>query len=175
MCDNPDASDTELPLELPQGTELYAILQDVEHALADIADMEISITNPEDLERVRRSLPTEPFRAEIVSTALPPPLRGALEYVHPSERQDGYWRRSRDRSTPSALTDAELKQRLAFIEAARATRGKDGVVRTDDGRVISQSAEEIGSTLAGDEFRESPVGCNGHRGRDLLERILDRI
>lgn len=157
----------------PPGEDVEAVLRDVQDALAGLANLDVDLQEPRDLDRVRQGLPTEPHRALLVQAALPDPLRHALEYVHPSDRQAGYWRRRRDRSTPEKLSDAELKERIAFGEAAREQRGETGVVATGDGRVIPRSAANVGEEVRGQEFAEDDV--DEEKGLGLLGRILDRL
>lgn len=150
-----------------------AILRDVEAALAAVADVDIDLDDPADLERVRRVLPTEPRRARVTELALPPPLADAFEYVSASQRQDAYWRRSRERRDPEALTPAELRERIAFAEAAMAQAGNEGVVITEDGRRIPASARRTGDAHAGRSFTRDGelTDAEADRGRELLNRI----
>lgn len=163
-------------LEL-QPQRLESILSDVESVMADLAGMDLNINNPADLERVRTALPTEPHRAELLSAALPPALGNALEYVHESDRQSGYWRRSRERSDPEELSDAELRHRLTFVDTAIDQRGKDGTVRTDDGRQIPVAARKIGDRLDGASFDVDADRVDGDRdkGKAILNRITSWI
>lgn len=165
--------DDEFADQLPDDVDFGAVLADVEQTINGLADLELTIDSPEDLEQVRQQLPTEPTRAEIVAAALPLPLRRELEYVHPSERQSGYWRRSRERRDPEALSDAELRQRKAFIETQIDNRGDDGTVWLNDGRQIPRSAVETARQLRGMEFTVSDgmTDAEAERGRSLFDRI----
>lgn len=162
----------ELEERIPGDDPIEEVLSDVNQVMQELANLDLQLENAADLECVRKSLPTDPARAVIIEKSLPPPLRDTLEYVHPSGRQDGYWRRSRDRTSLSELSDAELKQRHAFHLAAEASRGEDGVTSTEDGRVISRTADQLGETMKGTSFSdEEPEDPD--RGRDILSRLLD--
>jgi len=160
-------------------TDLNAILDDVETALTRLADLDLEIGEPADLERARRALPTDPLRAEFVDAALRgTPVGNALEYVHSSERQAGYWRRSAERSDPAALSDAELLQRHAFVTSRLEHRGVEGTVTLADGREVPRSVLETGATLRGESFdpdakRESPA--DEAKGKGILARITDQL
>lgn len=158
---------------VPADDDLEDVLSDVQRALTHVSSVDIDVTEPADLDRVRQALPTEPHRARLVHAGLPEPLRYALEYVEPSERQSGYWRKSRERSDPAALSDAELEARYAFIEAGMAERGTDGVVRTGDGRVIARAADNIGDRITNREFAHDDP--DEEKGQGILDRILKRI
>jgi hypothetical protein len=165
---------------LPGDADVDAILDDVEQVMHDLANLDVELDQPGDLELVRRELPTEPHRAELVAAALPAPLRNELEYVHPCDRQSGYWRRSRERSNLSALSDAELKHRLAFTESRIANRGVDGTTRTADGRRIARSVDRTGDELRGASFTDTDDGGelteqDRERGRSLFSRVRDRL
>lgn len=154
-----------------------AVLRDVERTIETLLDMELDLERPADLERVRQALPTDSRRAQILHFMLPRPLREALEYVEENDRQAAYWRRSRERADPEALSPAELRQRIAFIEAASETQGRDGVVPTRDGRFVSSSAIDLGEQLRGAEFRDPDelTATEQRRGRELLSRIKDTL
>ena len=132
------------------------------------------------LERLRTSLPTDPEVAPLVAAGLPPALRATLEYVSPSTRQAGYWRTRRARRDPDALSTPELRQRRAFIAAARANRGRVGITThpADRGenadRVISAGAARLGATLSGRRFRtrdDDPTERERRRRDRLVERF----
>lgn len=159
----------------PPGDTVEAVLADVQAALDRVVDLDIDLEAPSDLDRVRQALPTEPVRAQLLQAALPQPLRGAIEYVSKSDRQSAYWRRSRDWSTPSALSDAEIRRRHAFIEAAADTRGEEGVVELADGRRISRTAAQIGEQLRDRDFSEDPDSdVDEDAGRRLFRRIVEQ-
>lgn len=174
---DPDAVESVLPTD----ADVDAILDDVEQVLYELADLDISLDDPADLERVRQHLPTEPHRAELLAAALPEPLRDELEYVHPCDRQAGYWRRSPERSDLRQLSDAELRHRLAFTRSRMENRGVDGTVRTADGRRIARSVQQTGDELRGVSFDEGddPDGelteTERERGRSLFSRVRDRL
>lgn len=148
-------------------------LDEAEGVLRDLADLDLEIEDAADLERARRSLPSDPTTAMLVDAALAGTRLGdALEYVSPSERQDGYWRRSRERSDPRALSDAELRQRHAFATAAMERRGLEGTVRTPDGRRIPKAAAETGAEIEGEDFTTEDDDVDGEKGKGLLRRIL---
>ena len=152
---SPDPHLVEIADELDiEPAELIAIFEDVQSVLRDLAQIEIDVSVPADLERVRRALPADPVRAQLLSAALPDPLRQTFEYVRPSEHQAGYWRRSRERSDPSQLSDAELRRNLALQEIGNEIRGTEGTVQTADGREIPVSAAKIGERMAGRSFKE---------------------
>lgn len=153
--------------------DFEAIAADVQRALEQIATLDVDVTDPEDVDRLRQSLPTEPVRARLVKAALPPALDHAIEYVAPCDRQAGYWRRAPPRSDPAVLSDAELKQRLAFVRAAANQRGTDGTTRTADGRRIPRSADGLASALDGTQF--STDTADADRGRGILDRIREVV
>jgi|GEM_PF-4294094 len=149
-------------------------LDDVERVLHELADVEIDVDDPADLDAVRQVLPSKPIEAELTAAALRgTPLGQALEYVHPSDRQDGYWRRSRERSDPSALSDAELRHRHAFVKASMEARGIEGTVETDDGREIPRGAQRRGKVLEGESFAPEE-DVDEETGKGILRRLLDR-
>lgn len=150
------------------------ILEDVEAALRDVAQMDVDVDEPADLDRARQRLPTDPHRAALVEAALPRALRESIEYVRPSERQAGYWRRSRERRDPSALSDAELRQRLDFVRSQREQRGTEGTVSTPDGREIPRTAAKTREKMTGNDYSDADAGDRG-KGKGLLTRILSRI
>lgn len=162
-----DALDTD-----PERVE--AALDGVERTLRELAHVDIDVDEPADLETARRRLPTEPVGAELVAAALRgTPLGRVLEYVRPSEHQSGYWRRSRDRSDPSALSDAELRQRHAFVTASIEARGVEGTVEVEDGREIPKGAEKRGEVLGGESF--APREDNAETGASgFLRRLIGR-
>lgn len=184
---NPDEDpDDDGPYDVDWGDlepDQREILRDVQEILEELADLDLELTEPADLERARRVLPNEPHRAELVSAALPRSVTNAIEYVHPSDRQDGYWRRAPDRSREAAST-AQLRHRLAFTKATIKYRDEEGAVRTLDGRTIAQNAERIGSDLSGRSFREDDDGpgadgngpggpSDSERGGKLLSSLRD--
>lgn len=179
---DPDADaalDEEYAHLVPDDEDPQEVLADVQRALEQVARVDVHVTDHDDLRRVVSDLPTEPHRARLVHAGLPPLLRNAIEYVEPSERQSGYWRRSRERSDPAALSDAEIKQRLAFIESRMDNREEFGTVATEDGRRISRSAAQTGDDLRGETFRDADdartTDTTRTKGKGLLRRILDRL
>lgn len=154
--------------------DVQAILADVQAAIERVVDTNVDLEEPADLDRLRHVLPTEPRRARLVHAALPPPIADAIEYVSASERQSAHWRKSRERSDPAALSDAELKQRLRFIDAAASTRGMDGVVVTADGREVARAPMQIGEQLRGEQQREEP-DVDEEKGQAIFRKILDRL
>lgn len=151
-----------------------AVLRQAEDAFA-VFDQELDLADPADLEAFRRELPTDPAVAELVHAGMPRPLREALEFVDcsDSERQSSYWRVSRERSDPGALSNAELRQRRAFIKS-RINHREDGVERTTDGRYISRSAARTGEDLRGESFREPddpPTKTVRERGRRFASKV----
>lgn len=155
--------------ELDDATaKVQTVLEDV---LTDFA-----VDDPADAERLRRRLPTDPLAAEMTAAALEgTPIGDALEYVHPSDRQDGYWRRSRERSDPSALSDAELRQRLAFVKAAQDTQGENGTVTTPDGRQIPKTAAAMRDALGGESFAGKRRRSVRQRAVALYERLRQAV
>ena len=132
------------------------------------------------LERLRTSLPTDPEAAPLVAAGLPPALRATLEYVSPSTRQVGYWRTRRERRDHTELSTPELRQRRAFIAAARENRGRAGIAphpadrRGTTDRVISAGAARLGATLSGRRFRtrdDDPTERERRRRDRLAERF----
>lgn len=154
---------------IPEDTDFETVAGDVQRSLEQIADLDIDVTDPDDVDRLRQSLPTEPTRARLLKAALPPALDHAIEYVAPCDRQAGYWRRAPPRENPAELSDAELQQRLAFVRAAKDQRGRDGTTRTADGRRIPNSARGLEQELAGAEFATDDHDTE--RGRGILDRI----
>lgn len=153
--------------------EIEAVFADVNRVLESLIGMDIDVSDPDDLERVRQQLPTEPLRAELLSAALPPALDAAFEYVHGSDRQSAYWRRPPERSNPEALSEAELRHRIAFTETMIDARGTEGTTQTPDGRRIARSAERLKDSLDGQTFTD-PDDLNTteqRRGRSILRRI----
>lgn len=65
--------------------------------------------------------------------------RPGWEYVRPSDRAGGYWRKKSER-IPSVL-QKECRER--FKERALKTRGVKGTIELKDGRIISRTAFEI--------------------------------
>lgn len=153
----------------PTDEDFEAVAADVQASLERIADLEVDVADPDDVDRLRQSLPTEPTRARLLKAALPPALDHAIEYVAPCDRQAGYWRRAPPRKNPAELSDAELQQRLAFVEAAKEQRGRDGTTRTGDGRRIPNTARGLREELAGSSFATDETDTE--RGRGILERI----
>lgn len=150
-------------------------LDSVEETLRQLADVDIDVDDPGDLDTARQALPTDPIEAELTAAALRgTPLGRVLEYVHPSDRQDGYWRRSRERSDLDALSDAELRQRHAFVQASMDARGLEGTVETDDGREIPKGAERRAEELDGESFESDDEDTDEDRGRSILGRLLGR-
>lgn len=159
--------------QLTEDDEFDAVTADVQAALERLAAMEIDAADPEDIDRLRQSLPTEPTRARLLKASLPPALDHAIEYVAPSDRQSGYWRRAPPRSNPAELSDAELKHRLAFVRAARDQRGREGTTRTADGRRIARSADGLAEQLEGTTFATDDV--DAERGQGIIDRIRSFI
>lgn len=166
-----EEDEAELRELVPDGVSLEDVLRDVQDALASVPWLSIDIQDPSDVDQVRTALPTEPTRARFVAAALPPVVANALEYVEPSDRQAGYWRRSRERSDPGALSDDELRYRLRFMQTAKDVRGTEGV-EYQDGNVMSKATLEMGRELedSGPRTDESGDNTNG-----LLRRILERL
>lgn len=123
-----------------------------------------------DLERFRKSLPTEPFLAEAVSKALPFPLSELFEYVEGSDRQAAYWRVRPERSQPRSPADQEHKER--FAAAARSAEGVSGTVEYQ-GREVPASAALVAEQIAGESASSGAASETGQlalaRLRDLLE------
>lgn len=155
--------------------ELQDVLSGVERTLNDLTGLDVDVNDVEDLDRVRDHLPTEPQRAKIIQAALPAPLRNALEYVSPSERQSGYWRRARERRDLSELSDEEVVQRHEFVQAATDVRGLEGTVRTEDGREIPRSAAVMGDDLEGEDFDVDAEEDRRDKGLSILNRMREWI
>lgn len=155
--------------------EVQAIFADVQEVLESLADLDVDVEDPADLERVRQQLPTKPIRAQMVYASLPAPLHNALEFVSASDRQAAYWRRSRERSDFSAVSDAELVKYWKFSQAAKKVRGQTGTVRTSDGREIPAAAAEIGNRMEVAEIdpETGPDDETREKGKALLQRISD--
>lgn len=153
----------------PTDEDFETVAADVQRALEELAALDIDVTDPDDIDRLRQSFPTEPTRARLLKAALPPALDHAIEYVAPCDRQAGYWRRAPPRKNPAELSDAELQQRLAFVRAAKDQRGRDGTTRTADGRRIPNSARGLEQELAGAEFATDTPDTE--RGRSILDRV----
>lgn len=152
--------------------DLREILADVQAALEDLAGMDVDVDEPADLDRVRDLLPTEPHRAELIHAALPAALANAIEYVHPSDRQAGYWRRSRERRDHRVLSDAELVRRWEFSQAARELRGADGTTDTVDGRRIPRTAAKMREEMGGRDYDDvSESDAEEENGLAILARI----
>lgn len=173
---SPDTT-TDRPADAPDAIDA-AVLADVEAALADLAGLDLDLADPADLDRARRHLPTEPRRAELLQYVLPPALADAIEYVHPSARQAGYWRTSPERSDPRELSPAELRHRIAFIESRQAHAGADGTVELADGRRVPRSAMQTGADLRGESFGDPddpPTETERARGATLLSRLKSSL
>ncbi len=126
----------------------------------------------EEIAEVRERLPTDPLQAAILQLALPQPLRERLEYVHPSSRQQGYWRRSRERSDVSQLSDAELRRHLCFNRIMQDQRGRTGTVQTSDGREVPETAIELQSEMTGQKFDDEEDEPEEHRISGRVRRLL---
>lgn len=149
-------------------------LDDASAILEQLANQDITELSPAEFERLRQTLPKDELTAEVLSVALQDTALGeTLEYVRGSERQNAYWRRSRERSDPSVLSDAELRQRQKFIQSAIESRGHDGTVRTDDGRRIPTTAAEMGESLRGETFTDDSelTQTERERGESIWQRI----
>lgn len=151
-------------------------LEGVQEILDELADLDVDVDDPEDLDRVRQSLPTDRVEAELLSAALRgTPLGDVLEYVPANPRTSAYWRRSRNRTDPEQLSDAELKQRLAFVEDRIKRRGIPGTTEMPDGRRIPRSAAKTGEALRGQTFTDEEDDVDEERGRGILRRLIDRF
>lgn len=165
----------------PAAAEADAIddqtLARAERALVDLVDTVDGTDGglaPADLERLRQSLPTDPDVAQMVHAGMPRALHETFEYVHPSDRQAGYWRKSRERSDVSQLSDAELRQRAAFVDSRIDHRGRMGTERQRDGRRLSRSSQATAAELRGESFRaadDPPTETERERGEGLLDRL----
>lgn len=154
---------------------IEAALDGVERTLRELADVDLDIDDPGDLHVARRALPTDPIEAELTAAALRgTPLGDAVEYVHPNDRQSGYWRRSRERSDISELSDAELRQRHAFVKTSMEARGVEGTVETDDGRKIPKGAKQRAEELGGESFESDAEQRDSEKGKGILRRLLGR-
>lgn len=159
--------------------ELKDAFATVQDTLEWLSDVDATALDAETAEQIRTSLPTDPVTAELLSAALRgTPLGDVLEYVSPSDRQDGYWRRSRERSDPAALSNAELRQRYAFLQSARESCGLEGTTPTPDGRQIPKTAAAVGENLANTEFHhpdDDPPASVLDRGRDIVRRLRSAL
>lgn len=136
---------------------------DIEAHLDRLASLE-AITE-DDLEALRRSLPTDPMLARAVQLTLPYPWSELFEFVEGSERQTAYWRISPERRVGRSVADREHKRR--FARAARDARGTEGTVKRD-GRTIPASAAHVADTVSGE-------GTERDDGSDAGERALKRL
>jgi len=79
---------------------------------------------------------SESKKIELLSFGL---KQGLIEYVKPSNRQSGYYRKKPDRSHP---TLAQIQNRLKFGEIAFNTFGTKGWVQ-EKGQLLSQAAVAV--------------------------------
>lgn len=119
----------------------------------------------DDLEALRRDLPTDPLLAEALQLAWPYPWSELFEYVEASERQAAYWRTSHDRRAIRSAADREHK--LRFARAAREARGLEGTVERN-GRDLPASAAHVADTVSG-------KGTERDDASDADERALRRL
>lgn len=166
-----------LDLPVDDTDELRAAMTDVRHTLEQFGqESDYDLSDPDDLERLRQSLPTEPARARLLSMALPSPLRETFEYVESSRRQSAYWRCAPERSDPAALSPAELRQRYAFMRANMERRGMNGLTQTADGRYVTKAAQDAAADVRGRDFHaddDPPTETERRRGRRLLDRMKE--
>lgn len=135
---------------------------------------EIEIDGPEDLERLRKELPTDPREARLLRAMMPEGLRNVLEYVRASSRQSAYWRFAPPRNDLEALSKAELRARIAFAEAASDTQGTTGTVEVADGREVSRNSLEVGDQLRGKEYADDELtDTERSRAERALARLVD--
>lgn len=86
----------------------------------------------EDLEDLRRSLPTDPPTARLVQKALWYPWSELFEFVEGSDRQRAYWRTKPERA--GFRSDADLRSKKDFARAAQEATGLEGTVERDGRR-----------------------------------------
>lgn len=152
------------------------ILREAERAVKDVAGLEVDLNDAESIERLRQRLPKNPDVAHLTHAMMPPAFREVLEYVEPSDRQSGYWRRSRERRDPTALSAAELRHRIEFIESRKRHSDERGVTETRDGRRVAESALRTGDELRGEDYTDRSMGEKAReRGAKLLSRFRDVI
>lgn len=124
---------------------------------------------PEDLERFRQTLPTEPATGRLVNRALPFPWSEVFEFVEGSDRQSAYWRTRPDRNSPRS--EADRRHRERFAEAARESKGLEETVKFG-GREIPRSAAAIADKIS----EASEQGCSesgsGERALNRLREVL---
>lgn len=123
----------------------------------------------DDLEALRRSLPTDPMLARAVQLSLPYPWSELFEFVEGSERQTAYWRTSPDRRVDRSAADREHKRR--FARAARDARGTEGTVKRD-GRTIPTSAAHVADTVSEEGTDWDDGGDDGERALRRLQDLL---
>lgn len=132
----------------------------------------------EDLERFRRSLPTDSMIAEALQKALPPPWGDLFEYVSASERQSAYWRVRPDRM--EARSEADRRAREEFAESARGSGGGTRTVlrETEDGGMervrLPANALNAARELQGRSYRDSIDASVGERALKKLRNLLSR-
>lgn len=154
---------------------IEAVLADVQAALERLVELGFDLEEPADLDRVRQALPTEPARAQLVHAALPDPIRESLEYVRPSERQSGYWRRPKNRTDYSKMSDAEVKSLFNFLETAEEMRGVKGTIELADGRRVPRSALAMRDELEGVSYTDDELDVDEEKGQGILRSIMDRL
>lgn len=123
----------------------------------------------EELEDLRRSLPTDPLTARAVKLALPYPWSEVFEYVEGSERQSAYWRTKPDRSSRS---EAQRRRDELAREAGEVMTGIQGTVE-QEGREIPASAAVFGQVMEGRRFLGRRVARSGRRALRRLRSLLE--
>lgn len=131
---------------------------------------EADVVTAEDLDRLRRKLPTDPQRARLVDAAMPYPLSEVFEYVSGSEHQSAYWRVSPDRTIPRSQAEADVQER--FAEAARQAEGATGTIEHDD-REIPVSAKVTAEAVSGARTARNRAARSGRKALRRLREILE--
>lgn len=108
----------------------------------------------DDLDELRRDLPTDPRLAELVQLALPYPWSDLFEYVPASEHRSAYWRTSHDRTAIRSADDFEYK--LRFARAAKEAEGLKGTVERDGQEIPASAATSPGPWKANHRQSRTP-------------------
>jgi hypothetical protein len=158
--------------------EVQAILGEVNAVLGTLLDEDFDLEKKEDLERVRRSLPTDPHTATILDAVWPPAFSRTFEYVPEQDRQSAYWRCAKEKRDPDELSPAELRSRIAFGEAAQDALGTRGTTVDEDSQRIPRSAARVAAAIEGEDFSEpgDPMTkSERRRGERLFEKLRSEV
>lgn len=117
-----------------------------------------------DLDRFKRSLPTDPELARVVNVALPSPWGDIFEFVN---REDApHWRVKPPRNHPN-----QVRAQEEFADAAREARGIQGTVERD-GREVGLAQATIGDQVAGKRFSVAKARAAGQKALRRLRDVL---